>query len=324
MEKFSKFTDASIGINPFSQQLFRPTLIEKINGYFLIIFRLPLLILFFTLLISVDYFISILPILLALPLRHILLRPIARLILVILGFYSLDESHLSRLVGTSSSVSQASRNGGKRVLILTNMCGFIDVLVWLALVAPQLTFCNEKGVIEGTTLLQQFFKIAMLGNNSSIVSKNNSNESWFQKESKKSSFASPLLIQPECAMSNNKSILEFYTPALLSLSSIYEFVQIECAVLKYSSANTSVSPCYVAGSIFSNFLVIASQFQNSVTILWVNHDDIPVLKDKGGAGLADVSAWGTSLREILCKALKVKGVKGIGKQAHDEFVAMMS
>jgi hypothetical protein len=335
MEKFSRFTDSSIGVNPFTQQPYRPSFQDTFFGYALLVIRLPFLIALSLLYITLDYLVYALPSLLALPLRYFFLRPLARSLLFCLGFYSLNATHLPRShTGGGGSGKDGGGSGkdvtsrqkrDKRTLIISNMCGFIDVLVWTALVAPQYTSFNDDGVFYGETNFEKFAHIARLGasitlpkEDKSANSKSDVNRNWLQRETLQGRFSPPLLIQLEGAMSNNKSILDFHPPAIASIASIFDSVYTECAVLRYSAANTSVSPCFVSGDAFSKFIVIAMQFQNSAQIIWVHEEDIQEIGANGA------NAWGVSIRDSLCKALKVKAVKGLGRDSHRDFVVASS
>jgi hypothetical protein len=328
MEKFSRFTDSSIGVNPFTQQPYRPSFQDTFFGYALLVIRLPFLIALSLLYITLDYLVYALPTLLALPLRYFFLRPLARSLLFCLGFYSLNATHLPRshTGGGGSDKDVTSRQKrDKRTLIISNMCGFIDVLVWTALVAPQYTSFNDDGVFYGETNFEKLAHIARLGasitlpkEDKSVNSKSDVNRNWLQRETLQGRFSPPLLIQLEGAMSNNKSILDFHPPAIASIASIFDSVYTKCAVLRYSAANTSVSPCFVSGDAFSKFLVIAMQFQNSAQIIWVHEQDIQEIGANGA------NAWDVSIRDSLCKALKVKAVKGLGRDSHRDFVVASS
>ena len=318
MEKFARFTDSSIGVNPFT--LPPPQSGRSFFGYLLFGLRSPFLLPLFIVFITLDYLISVFPSILAFPLRKFLLSPLSRVILVILGFHTIHETHLPR---TQQGVNVVKQTKNGRQTIITNMCGFIDVLIWTSLVAPQFTFIDDDGYIFGQTIFETILYIARLGTPSKVsssekTSNKKTDQTWLQRETLRGSFAPPLLIQPEGAPTNNKSILEFHPHAIKSLASVYENVQVKCAVLKYPAANTSASPCFVSGDSLTNLLAIAMQFSNSVQVLWVNKEDLQEL------GTGGEVIWGASIRESLCKALKVKAVKGLNRNTHTEFVIASS
>lgn len=317
MEKFARFTDSSIGVNPFTLP---PPQSGRSFGYLLFGLRSPFLLPLFIVFITLDYLISVFPSILAFPLRKFLLSPLSRVILVILGFHTIHETHLPR---TQQGVNVVKQTKNGRQTIITNMCGFIDVLIWTSLVAPQFTFIDDDGYIFGQTIFETILYIARLGtpskvSNSEKTSNKKTDQTWLQRETLRGSFAPPLLIQPEGAPTNNKSILEFHPHAIKSLASVYENVQVKCAVLKYPAANTSASPCFVSGDSLTNLLAIAMQFSNSVQVLWVNKEDLQEL------GTGGEVKWGASIRESLCKALKVKAVKGLNRNTHKEFLIASS
>jgi len=317
MEKFARFTDSSIGVNPFTlppqsgqKSLFR---------YVFIILRIPFLLPLSVVFITLDYLISVFPSFLALPFRKFLLGPLSRVILFIFGFYTIHETHLPR---SQQGVAKQTKNGS-RTIIISNMCGFIDVLVWTALVAPQFTFIDDDGYIFKQTIFETILNISRLGTPSKVsssekTSNKKTDQTWLQRETLRGSFAPPLLIQPEAAPTNNKSILEFHPHVIETLASVYENVQVKCAVLKYPAANTSASPCFVSGDSLTNLLVIAMQFSNSAQVFWVNKEDLQEL------GTGGASIWGASIRDNLCKALKVKAVKGLNRNSHKEFLIASS
>lgn len=286
MEKFSRWNDTRSGINPFthadaSLHLRSRSIGAKLATYVMLLLRLPLLGVLFALLAAVDTMASMIPVaLLRRWWRLACERPLSRGVLFILGFHSIPTitaAPMQLRIKPSKSHPPAEIRSGD--VIVTNRCSYIDILVWSSLYAPAFCLTSQAGGLRLVSLMQALrasFDAAPTSLGGSGSSSTHSTEEVITRCARH--HLGPLLLQPECAPSNNKSVLMFGAVADEVSRVVSEISRgrgdrvrlrvpiTHVAALHYPQRTGEFCPCYVAGDARTHVQAVASECSNSVEV----------------------------------------------------------
>ena len=339
-EKYQAFTDASVGVNPFSQSPWRPTLSQRALGAVLLLLRLPpLLLLVAPLLLLADAAAGAAPPGAAARLaRRWLVRPLARAALFLLGFHSVERLVEQRSLfpaapPTAAAAAAAAAGGGGRgaELLVANCCGVVDALAWAALSAPVFLALSADGLsLQPCGLARALRNAARQAKGGAVPPPPApSPPAAVLALSKAPSPPAPaalrltallldasevFLLQPEAAPSNGRAVLAFSPALLAALSAALppaaraRAPRVRIAALFYQAAEGAggrmPSPCLVAGSAARHLLALVMQPSNVLALKEapdVVSPQLPPLSD------AD-AAWAAAARDVLCRVLRVRGV----------------
>ena len=304
MEKFSKFTDETVGVNGFVQQPYKPSLINIIIGWCLLVLRFPFAILFYILFYSIEtilpYCSCISP--LASLLQFIGERPLARGLLFCLGFHHINGIYVphKQSIRLRSSLSNPSSTIQKNDIILCNLSSYIDLLYLVSVYSPLFIIRNKEGKLVPVsffTALENYQSLTTITSSTSTSSTSTTTvSSTITEESIKEllnqKYSAPLVLFPEQAPSNNKVILSFpsyiQTFADYTISSMnnskrtfhilglkYDDVHINKSKQFSSGQNPSkldlssssfLSPCFITGQFSLHVISLMMQFSNHLSI----------------------------------------------------------
>ena len=97
MEKFALFNDARTGVNPFTVAVYAPPFVDWLMGAVLFLVRLPFVLVLTAMLVVSDAASTRLP---TASLRNLVKasfqRPLCKLLLIVIGVWKVDETHVNR------------------------------------------------------------------------------------------------------------------------------------------------------------------------------------------------------------------------------------
>jgi 1-acyl-sn-glycerol-3-phosphate acyltransferase len=249
-------------------------------------------------------------------LGSLLFAPIARVMLLVMGFNSINRDYADlRKLRIKSSTSRAEGSFGSGVssrdIIVCNHSSFVEVLFLVAVfVTPTFGVVNQDGsvtVVNTFTALSHSTKTVDLVDVaggvplSSVVSSGVSG--WFS--------SGPLILFPEGARTNGKGILRFLP--LFDAAASYPDVHI--VAFKYSG----FSAPHTTGSALHHLWSLCLQLDNTMSATFLHSDDIK--KDADTSSAATSSAASLSLSDKIRKLLAtILGVKQVDLSVSD-FVA---
>jgi hypothetical protein len=298
MEKYRRFTDESVGVNPFAQQPPKSGLVSRVLGLLLVLLRLPVLAVLYPLLVLVNGTATLLPVpALGRVLRLLLERPFARAVLFFMGFYRIrsESPHpksaaLRGLKSTrpaSAPDAAAVASVSRKDILLCNMSSYLDILCLSALYAPEFTSVSRGGGLARISLRSALTRATQPAPAApaDLPAPRTAAETL---RAAVSSGTGPLAVFLEGAPTNGRAVLEF-TPAATEVEEAVKAMARDgkgaaaaaprCAVvaLRYGEVKASsggeggtsgaFSPCYVAGGALSHFFRLLSRPSNGVTVL---------------------------------------------------------
>jgi len=336
MEKYQAFTDASVGINPFAQSPWRPTLSQRALGAVLLVLRLPpLLLLVAPLLLFADAAAGAAPPGAAARLaRRWLVRPLARAALFLLGFHRIEriveQRSLFPAAPPAAAAAAAAAGGGRGAeLLVANCCGAVDALGWAALSAPVFLALSADGLsLQPCGLAQALRNAARRAGGgaapppappppaavSALTPPLLPAPAALQLTELLLDASEVFLLQPEAAPSNGRAVLAFSPALLTALAAALppavraRAPRVRVAALFYQAAEgvggRVPSPCLVAGSAARHFLALAMQPSNMLALKEAPDVVSPQLPPLLHAD----AAWAAAARDVLCRVLRVRGV----------------
>lgn len=219
MEKFSKFTDETVGVNGFVQQPYKPSFCSRFTGLLWLGIRLPLFLILGTIVYAVEILINICSGITPLTslLRIVFERPLVRALLFCLGFHRINgiyspHKQSIRLRSSASRPTHAIKNND---ILLVNHSSYIDILYLVYAYSPLFVIRNNEGKLITVPFLQaiSFYRSQTFYSTVSPLEKNTNQKDKITETSVKEllnrEYSSPLVIFPEQAPSNNKVILSF-------------------------------------------------------------------------------------------------------------------
>jgi hypothetical protein len=327
-ERFQAFVDATVGVNPFTTQPWRPTPARRALGALLLLLRLPpLLLVVLPLLLLAD---ALADVLLAgcwpraaRAARLALVRPLARSALFLLGFHRF----------ALTSTAPAPRGGE---VVVANSSGYVGVLALAATLAPRFALLTRGGAgLRPASLLDALgaaSAAAAASLHSGASGRPTSSDDAASTTLAAAEFVlretrgggGPLLLLPEGAPTNNRGVLEFAPAANVVARTIAELgpggPAVRVAAVRFAAAQAGggvqPNPCLVAGSALLHALVLAMQPSNDAHVLVLARGASPQPEGAGGEAAA---AWVSAVRDSLCKLLKALPVK-IAADKHRLFV----
>ena len=154
-EKYSRFTDAKSGVNPFTSPPRRGSLpaCSRALGLLLLLLRLPLLLVCGAVLYLSSLLVALSPPALADVLRRGLESPASRATLFALGFFTLPVVHLPKqALRLAPSPGAGAAPPGDADILLANWCSPLDVLVLSAVYGVACTETSVRGGLIPTSL----------------------------------------------------------------------------------------------------------------------------------------------------------------------------
>lgn len=334
MEKFRTFTDETVGVNPFVQQPYKATVGRVLVGVVLLAFRAPLLSACWFQLMCSNYLQTAVPVAF---LQRFLRRVdglIARVILFLLGFYSLDSHRVHkgtlRLRPSSAQPKSAVRAND---IILANRCSYIDLLYLAATYAPMFTITSISGGSRTATLIQALRDSVKPAQTSLAISSQSTSTAAVVKSLARGGLAGPLVVQPEAAPTNNKAILQL-CPVADEIASVLREMDgpgsdgklpiTHVVGIKYGVSSVegskgtvgSFSPCYVCAGPWTWHLVrLAMQPSNKLTAYTLPDGYDPQPSDFLTATSASAAAGTSSLPGSSSSADQHAAAAGGGSSA---------
>ncbi|ETK77638.1 hypothetical protein L915_16110 [Phytophthora nicotianae] len=226
MEKYSRWSDLTTGINPFVPQRRRftsgwpVTILQVVAGSTLALVRFPLVLLSFVALFLVNIVVSILAVIpfLGRLLKRITQWLLCSLILLLFGVFTSEESANTRRLGLATAKSRSS-NGSTRVgsgdVLVCNYTSFLEIMYLAKRFSPVFVFAtesksNDGGLVHVCGLLEALYRSLAMPVSAERVKPTRKITDVVRRA------AGPVVVLPEGARSNGKAVLRFI-PVLQNL-----------------------------------------------------------------------------------------------------------
>lgn len=309
MEKYSAFTDAAVGVNPFAQRPVKVGCLGAVIALLRCAIAAPLCVVL-AVFDALSTCVGVLPFA-ETALRTVFVRPLCSfLLLVWLGFWPSAPSCMSPQqcrVGKSESPLPAPARQG--ALLLCNYSGYVDVLYLCSVMCP--TFLLGRG-ITGRSVLLSLRTLSRAPSALHAVGDMSEGE-WAQALQARR--GGPLVVFPECAPTIGNSVLAL-PPAITSLGAAV----LACAARPHAAVlglrHSGQAVPHVTGGWASHALTAAGAGGCSITAVRLPLGYDPQPSDEGGT-----AAWAGRVREALVATLKV-GTRAVALdyKQHAEFL----
>ena len=344
-ERYSVFTEASSGVNPFRMVPYAPT--YPLGPLIGALRTLPLLV-SLALLLPLEYAVTALEGV-ALPLgaalRQGLCRPLARCVLWCLGLAAkLEEVRKEALAlrppAARSSGSGGGGSGGE--LLLVNSCSYLDALVLLGVWGAGMAELCSAGALRRVPLWRALLRAFREGGGGSSSGAAAAAPAPAPAPAPAAAPSGPcsvlralggsggaaLALQPEGAPTNGTALLCLRDPALARLGEhLPPAVRLRLLALHYSSAGDGgrFSPCFLRQAPplwHAACLLSAPRSACAALALPAGYDPLP----SDFAAPARASEWPAAIVGAWEQLLRRFGVRGValGADAHARFLAVVA
>ncbi|RLN54764.1 hypothetical protein BBJ29_007778 [Phytophthora kernoviae] len=219
MEKYSRWSDLSTGINPFVPQRRRftsgwpVTCLQMVSGSLLAVVRIPLVLVATLVLALVNVIVSILAIIpfLGRLIKRLTDWLLCTLLLLLLGVFASEEAANSRrlgLVTAKGGHSTGSSRVGPGDVVVCNYTSFVEILYLARCFSPVFVFATEGktdngGLVHVCGLPEALYRSLSMPVSAERVKPTRKIADVVRRAS------GPIVILPEGARSNGKAVLRF-------------------------------------------------------------------------------------------------------------------
>ncbi|TMW69574.1 hypothetical protein Poli38472_001730 [Pythium oligandrum] len=312
MEKYSRWSDLTTGINPFvpQQQPLHANVgvkvLQVLAGSALVLVRVPLLTVGGLLLVLTNVIVSILGFVpfLGRFLKRLTEWLLCSLLLLILGVFVSEEGANTRRLGlTTPGAKQAkgSTRVGPKDIVVCNHTSFVEILYLARRFSPTFVFVDEesaaKGLVHACGLIEAIYRGL-----TPPVLQSKGTPRKIEDVIRRAS--GPIAIFPEGVRSNGKSVLRFL-PILEQLS--FELpgskqpLRIHLVAFRYEFKN--FSPAHSAGGGIKHVLWTSFYGYHSLRVTHLHAKDLNV-QDVGPATRSKAASTATQLTKVQVERLR--------------------
>ncbi|TYZ62167.1 hypothetical protein PybrP1_009638 [[Pythium] brassicae (nom. inval.)] len=327
MEKYSRWSDLSTGINPFvpqQQQRVRGSLANKalalLSGAALVLVRAPLVLVLGAVLLVANVLTSVLALvpLLGRLVKRLVDWLLCSLLLLVLGVFVSEEEANARRLGlvTPGAKVKASDSIGAGDLVVCNHTSFAEVLYLARRFSPAFAFVHADGAAKGLVhvcgLVEALYRSFALP-----VAHDRSTPRKLEDVLLRAS--GPVVIFPEGARSNGKSVLQFLPvleqlPHELKRRGRKAPLRVHLLAFRFE-AGSGFSPSQSAGGGWRHVFWTAFHAYHALRVTTLHAKDLnlqePAAKTRaGGSAPATLTAAQVArLRGLLAAMLRTKTVE---------------
>jgi 1-acyl-sn-glycerol-3-phosphate acyltransferase len=321
MEKYSRWSDLSTGINPFVPQRRRftsgwpVTILQATSGSLLALVRFPLVLVSGLVLALVNLVVSILSVVpfLGRLLKRLTEWLLCSWLLLLFGVFSSEEGANTRRLGLATAKSGGSK-GSSRVapgdVVVCNFTSFLEILYLAKRLSPVFVFATEgkSDLVHVCGLLEALYRSVAMPVSADRVKPTRKIADVVKRAS------GPVVVLPEGVRSNGKAVLQF-VPVLQSLPAK---THVHLVAFRYEFK--SFSPSQPAGGAWPHLFWTAFHLYHTmrVTVLSAKDlklDDLTPMKlasSKSSKKPEDSKTLTTAqvdkLRSLLAAMLRTKAV----------------
>jgi 1-acyl-sn-glycerol-3-phosphate acyltransferase len=308
MEKFREYSDAYTGVHPFlppkakSQSSVVSIFKWYLIGPVLALIRLPLFLVVFLWLALFSAVSSLIFIpFLRRPVQRLHDMLIARVLLLILGFYSISTHYIpSKKQNKTPSMWPIGRNIARGDLIVSNHGSYVELFYLMYRFSPQFTAVPNdwkgtplKGVVVPQSLLGAFLHTIR---DRQVSAKDAKELSAVMQDARKA-WRGPVVVFPE-GTTTNSQILLGCAPVI---SSKFDLKDRKTHIISFKYNYNDFSPNYTVGSFLVHLFKLCCQFSNSMEVRYIIDEDIPAAP-KSALSMED---WGDQVYSLLASAMQV-------------------
>uniref|UniRef100_K3XAM2 Phospholipid/glycerol acyltransferase domain-containing protein n=1 Tax=Globisporangium ultimum (strain ATCC 200006 / CBS 805.95 / DAOM BR144) TaxID=431595 RepID=K3XAM2_GLOUD len=329
MEKYSRWSDLTTGINPFvphKQRLHGNVAVkglQLLGGTALFLVRAPLVVAVGVVLFVTNVVVSILGFV---PFVGRLLKRLTEwllcsLLLLVLGVFVSEEDANARRLGLiapgGAKAAKTSSSIGTKDVIVCNHTSFVEILYLSRRFSPVFVFVNEEGAAKGLVHVCGILEALYRAFAAPVA---HARATPRKLEDVILNASGPVVVFPEGARSNGKSILKFL-PVLEHLPHVLQAknkggrklpLRIHLVAFRYEYSQ--FSPSHSAGSGWSHFFWMCFHGYHSLRVTILNAKDLnlqePAPKVRAGstASTTLITAQVERLRGLLAAMLRTKTV----------------
>jgi len=315
MEKFNTWADNYTQVQPF---LPLPSkfdgAVEKIIRCYTIgpligIIKWIVFLVVLGILVVLDSVINFIPVgIIRRPLLRIVHYSLGRLLLLIAGFFTIDDRYVPSKRGNKTPTNQPGSNIQSGHIILSNHSSYITIIYLLHKFSPQFTitpnFWNQS-IPQGQVIPVSFFQMLL----STIYQKQCTSDKSVSvdallKQTEKE-HRGPVVLFPEATTTNGKVLLGC-VPVLPNTLEGSELKKIHIIGFKYDYSH--FSPVYPAGSFAAHSFWLCTQFTNNIQVRYVIESDVESLEKN--------KALDEQLYDLLAGSIAVRRAKLLAKEKH--------
>ncbi|DBA01602.1 TPA: hypothetical protein N0F65_011358, partial [Lagenidium giganteum] len=320
MEKYSRWSDLTTGINPFvphKQRLHGNVLVKGLQllpGTLLALVRTVLVAALALLLVLTNVITSVLGFVpfFGRLLKRLVEGLLCSLILLVLGVMVTAEDANTRRLGLTSTPKGVATGVKRGDVIVCNHTTFLEVLYLARRFSPVFVYVTQdgaaKGVVHACGLIEALYRSLAMP----VISDNDASRKLVDVVARASG---PVVVFPEGARSNGKSVLKFL-PILEHLPfKLPGGAPLRLHLLAFRYEFNNFSPSHSAGSGWAHFFWTSSRVYHSMraTLLPASQLNVQELTATTGRGKSPVSttvapAQVERLRGLLAAMLRTKPV----------------
>ncbi|KAE9338237.1 hypothetical protein PR003_g11611 [Phytophthora rubi] len=278
MEKYSRWSDLTTGINPFVPQRRRftsgwpVTILQVVSGSLLALARFPLVLVAAVALVLVNVVVSILAVIpfLGRLLKRMTEWLLCSLLLLLFGVFSSEEAANTRRLGLATAKAKSS-TGSSRVgpgdVVVCNYTSFLEVLYVAKRFSPVFVFAAEGksdngGLVHVCGLVEALYRSLALPVSAERVKPTRKIADVVKRAS------GPVVVLPEGARSNGKAVLRFI-PVLQNLPTR---TRVHLVAFRYEFKR--FSPSHTAGGAWSHLFWTAFHLYHTMRVTVLNAKDL--------------------------------------------------
>ncbi|KAL4162888.1 hypothetical protein PRNP1_003420 [Phytophthora ramorum] len=278
MEKYSRWSDLTTGVNPFVPQRRRftsgwpVTCLQVVSGSLLALVRFPLALVCTVALVLVNVVVSILAVI---PFFGRLLKRVTEwllcsLVLLLFGAFASEEAANTRRLGLATAKASRSK-GSTRVgpgdVVVCNYTSFLEVLYLAKRFSPVFVFATEGksddgGLVHVCGLLEALYRSLAMPVSAERVKPTRKITDVVRRA------AGPVVVLPEGARSNGKAVLRFI-PVLQNLP-----VSTRLHLVAFRYEFKRFSPSHTAGGAWSHLFWTAFHLYHTMRVTVLNAKDL--------------------------------------------------